>query len=285
MRSINIDGLKLILVVQGDDLRTVAVRGVERPTLEVKILVLMLAICLSYRGKLTLPVCNAVGKDVACLISLVIRNDLVEHDGTGRSVCTVEGEGGAVFCGIDDLENGLAGDEAVNINGLVERLVVNVLAVVGLICLIEVVGNIHLTVALAEAKNGSGIGAEAVVIIDYLVVHELSSLLGLGELRCSSIYLISTLREDNILIRHCGGCGILLRVCLEVGLLVVSNVGVAVVIISNFGGIEESACGIYGIEIDIALIRRQIALSVLTLLVIELIGIDNGNTVEGSLCP
>ena len=247
----------------------------------------MLAICLGYRGKLALSVCSAVGKDVACLISLVIRNDLVEHEGTGRSLCAVEGEGGAVFCGIDDLENGLAGDEVVDINGRVERLVVNVLAVVGLICLIEVVGNIHLTVALAEAKNGSGIGAEAVVIIDYLVVHELSSLLGLGELRCSSIYLISTLREDNILIRHCGGCGILLRVCLEVGLLVVSNVGVRVsdVIISSFGGIEESAFGIYGIEIDIALIRRQIFLSVLTLLVIELIGIDNGNTVEGSLSP
>ena len=185
MRSINIDGLKCILVVQGDDLGTVAIRGVERPTLEVKILVLMLAICLGYRGKLALSVCNAVGKDVACLISLVIRNDLVEHDGTGRSVCTVEGEGRTVFCSVDDLENGLAGDEGVDINGLVERLVVNVLAVVGLICLIEVVGNIHLTVALAEAKNGSGIGAEAVVIIDYLVVHELSSLLIHGKLRSS----------------------------------------------------------------------------------------------------
>ena len=83
------------------------------------------------------------------------------------------------------LENGLAGGEVVNINGLVERLVINVLAVVGLISLIEVVGNIHLTVALAEAKNGSGIRAEAVVIIDYLVVHELSSLLIHGKLRSS----------------------------------------------------------------------------------------------------
>ena len=46
--------------------------------------------------------------------------------------------------------NEYCGDEAVNINGLVERLVVNILAVVGLISLIEVVGNIHLTVALAE---------------------------------------------------------------------------------------------------------------------------------------